>query len=358
MNIISRYITKELLANFFLGIFVLVSVYLTIDFLGRVWEFLDANVAVTLMLEYFLTKTPWVIYNMIPIACLIATLITFSDFSKNNEMIAMYAGGISLWRIALLIISIGLMVTAGTFILNEYIVPPTMARARYIRQVHLKKRNYQAFKKSKIWYRSKNLIYNLHFFEPGEKLIQGITIYYFDDDFNLTKQIFAGKAIWISNNWTLYDGTEIDFEKSNYPRQRYFKQEVVYLPERPEDLIVIEKSTDTVSFSELRDYVQKSKRAGLKSRVYEVDMHAKIAMPFACIIMMLLALPFAIKHKRTGGMAVNLGYTFVFVLLYVFIQAIAISHGHSGKINPVVSAWLPDLIFLIFSAFAISKTQR
>jgi len=358
MNIISRYITKELLSNLLLGIFVLSSVFLIIDFLGRVWEFTDRGLPMKLMLEYFVTKTPFVIYNMIPVACLMATLVTFSEFSRNNEIVAMYAGGISLWRIAGVIIAIGLFVTIISFMLNEYVVPPTMARAKFIREVHVKRRNYQAFKKNKIWYRSKNLIYNLQFFEPEDKTIQGVTIYFFDDTFRVVKQISAEKARWINNNWTLYGGTKIDFESSNYPRLERFKEEIVYLPERPEDLTVIEKSTDTISFRELREYVHKSRRAGLKSKVYEVDMHSKIALPFACLILMLIALPFAIKHQRMGGIAVNLGYTFVFVLAYVFIRAISISYGHNDKLPPLIAAWVPNIIFMVFGGLIISRVKN
>lgn len=182
-------------------------------------------------------------------------------------------------------------------------------------------------------------------------------MYFFDDSFNVIKQINAKSAKWIRNNWTFYDGTIIDFEKSNYPKLTEFIEKIIYLPERPEDLTVIEKSTDTVSFRELKEYVQKSKRAGLKSRTYEVDMHSKLSLPFACLIMMLLAIPFGIKHHRGGGMAVNMGYVFIFVLAYLFIQAIAISYGHNAKLHPILAAWITNLLFAGFAGFMISKVK-
>lgn len=357
MKLVSRYIIKEFLSNIILTIFVLSTVFLAVDFLSKVWEFLEKKVAYTIMFEYFLNEYPWVIYNMLPISCLLATLMTFSELSKRNEIVAMYAGGISLWRIARILFVLGMCITALAFLINEYVVPHSMARVKYIMEVHIHKSSYQAFKKDKIWYRSKNFIYNLQFFEPSEKSIQGITIYAFDNDFKVKQQISAEKAKWIKNNWTLFNGTSIDFSSSNYPQVREFEEEVVYLPEKPQDLVVIEKSTDTVSFRELRSYVKKSKRAGLKSRVYEVDMHSKAAMPFACVIMIFLALPFAIRHQRTGGMAVNIGYTFVFVIAYVFIQAISISYGHNGKIEPVLSAWMSNIFFLILTVLMISKAR-
>jgi len=357
MGIISRYIIKELISNLLLGIFVLTSVFLTVDFLGGIWEFLDKGIPLSVMIDYLINKIPWVMYNMIPIACLMATLLTISELSKNNEIIAMYAGGISIWKIASIVCFIGIALTIFSFALNEYLVPPTFSKAKYIRAVKVKNSKYQAFKKNKIWYRGKNIIYNLQYFEPSEKIINGITIYFFNDKFKIAKQITANTAKWIKNNWTFYEGTIIDFEQSNYPKIRTFSEEIIYLPEKPEDLTVIEKSTDTVSFRELREYVEKSKRAGLKSKSFEVDMHSKVAIPFSCLIMMLLAIPFALKHQRKGGVAVNLGYTFLFVLSYLFIQAISVSYGHSGQIPPVLAAWITNIIFISFSVFMISKVR-
>lgn len=147
MNVITRYITKELVSNIILSLFVLTFIFITVDFLGRVWEFLDEDVTALLMFEYFFSKAPWVFYTMIPVACLMATLLTFSELSKNSEIVAMYAGGISIWRIAGIIFVIGSILTIFSFLINEFIVPPTFARAKYIRQVHVKKKNYRAFKK-------------------------------------------------------------------------------------------------------------------------------------------------------------------------------------------------------------------
>jgi lipopolysaccharide export system permease protein len=328
-----------------------------VDFLGRVWEFLEMKIAYTIMFEYFISKAPWVIYHMIPVSSLLATLMTFSDLSKNNEIVAMYAGGISLWRLSGIMLFLGLFIAAFSFLVNEYLVPVSMAKVKYIQEVHISQNSYQTFKKDKIWYRSKNFIYNLQYYEPSEKTIQGITIYSFDKKFKIKKQVYAEKAKWVNNNWRLFKGNEIDYRSSNYPRVTEFDEREVILPEKPKDLVVIEKSTDTLSFRELQKYVDRSKRAGLKSRVYEVDMHSKLALPFACLIMILLALPFAMKHQRSGGVAVNLGFTFVFVLAYVFIQAISISYGHNGKIMPILAAWSANLFFFGIAMFNLSNAK-
>ena len=118
---------------------------------------------------------------MMPACVLLAALITFGLFSRNHEIVAMKANGISLYRIARPVLAFALIVCGLNFLLNEFVTPAANWQAEYIKYVEVqKKKEWGAFKENQIWYKSQNAIYNFKLFAPAENRLKGVTISYLD----------------------------------------------------------------------------------------------------------------------------------------------------------------------------------
>jgi lipopolysaccharide export system permease protein len=312
-------------------------------------------------MQFTLLQLPEIMVLLLPAGCLMATLICLSGFARRNELTAMFASGISLARIAFVIISLVFMVCCISFVVTDRVVPPlAKLRAHYYRVIVEKKPDLQTdIKQNKIWYRSRNLIYNLRTFDPKKNRISGISIYTFDNQFNLVQQIEAAYATYAGGKWTLTDGLLTIFEEgTGVPQSKNFTQHAAGLTETPTDFKEIEKEVDTLRLKTLWHYIKRNQSAGIDTRSHEVTFWSKISMSLVPLIMALLGIPFATQHQRHASVARDITLCFFVVVCYWLIFSAALSMGRTGWIQPFWSAWLPNIGFFALGLFMVVRTKR
>lgn len=311
--------------------------------------------------QFTLYQMPEVLVLLLAPSCLIATLICLSGFARRNELTAMFASGISLGRISFVILSLVFMLCCLSFVITDRVVPPlAKERAHFYRTVIQKRPDIQTdIKQNKIWYRSRNLIYNLRTFDPKENRISGISIYTFNDRFDLIQQIEASTADYVDGKWMLADGLLTLFdEKTGRPMTRHFDSQGMTLNESPQDFQEIEKEVETLRLKYLWRYIQRNQDAGIDTHSYEVTFWSKISMALVPLIMALLGIPFATSHSRHSSIARDVSLSFLIVLIYWLIFSSGLSMGKSGMIPPFWAAWAPNLMFFAFGIFMVMKTRR
>ena len=181
MTVLDRYIAREFILTFFFVLLAFLCLYLVVDFFERIRMFLSNNATLAQIVSYHLYTVPSVVATMMPACVLLAALITFGLFSRNHEIVAMKANGISLYRIARPVLAFALLACGLNFLLNEFVTPAANWQAEYIKYVEVqKKKEWGAFKENQIWYKSQNAIYNFKLFAPAENRLKGVTISYLD----------------------------------------------------------------------------------------------------------------------------------------------------------------------------------
>ncbi len=174
MSVLDRYISREFLLTFFFVLLAFLCLYLMIDFFERIRMFLSNNATIAQILSYHLYTLPSVVTNMMPACVLLAALITFGLFSRNHEIVAMKANGISLYRIARPVLVFALVVCGLNFLLNEFVTPAANWRSEYIIYAEIQKnKEWGAFKENQIWFKSQNAIYNIKLFCGGPEPAEG-----------------------------------------------------------------------------------------------------------------------------------------------------------------------------------------
>ena len=345
MTVLDRYITREFILTFLFVLLAFLCLYMVVDFFERIRMFLSNNAGLAQIVSYHLYTVPSVVATMMPACVLLAALITFGLFSRNHEIVAMKANGISLYRIARPVLAFGLVVCGLNFLLNEFVTPAANWHAEYIKYVEVqKKKEWGAFKENQIWYKSQNAIYNFKLFAPAENRLKGVTISYLDARFSLLSRIDAREALWKGDRWELRDVLRTTFAGKDFPVIERLPTLAVDIAEKPEDFLVVQKSADQMGFRELRKYIQKLRQEGYDATRYETDLHGKIAFVFVSLILALIGVVFPMRSERSGGIAQGIGIGVIIGFSYWIVFAFTLSLGRSGTLPPVVAAWATNVI--------------
>ncbi len=345
MNILDRYILKEFIKIFTLILVSLIGLYLIADFFERIRMFLSNHATPRQIISYLLLNIPMILSQMIPVAVLLGTLLSFGILSKNCEITAMKANGVSLYRISLPVIILSFAICIAAFLLNEFITPYTNQEAKYVKFVEVQKREkLGSFKQNQIWYKTGKGIYNFSVFDPRTNTLKGIRINFFDRGMNLYERIDAKEAKWENGKWVFRDLLVTTFPEGGFPSLERIPSKVLDLPEIPSDFMAVQKSAEEMGLVELNRFIKKIRSEGYDTNKYRTDMHGKIAFPLVSIILAILGVSFSLKSERSGGIAQSIGTGIIIGFSYWVVFAFAISLGRAGTIPPVIAAWAANLI--------------
>ena len=356
MLILDRYIAKEFLKLLFFLVLCFVGLYLIIDFFEKIKMFLSNSATPSQMASFFLFNVPMIISLTLPAAVLLSALITFGNLSKHGEIVAMKANGISLYRTTLPLILFGCGVCVVAFLFSEFITPFTNHKADYILKVEVQKqRELGGFKRNQIWYRGRNGIYSFKAFDPEKKIIQGVTINYLNDQFEMTLRVDAQSAEWKDGRWVFSEVMMTRFPQSDFPLVERLPTAVIDLPEKPADFMIAQKEADKMGYFELRKYIGKLQSDGYDATRYRADLHGKVAFSLVSIILVIIGASFSLRSERSGGVTQSIGAGIVIGFSYWLVFAFTMSLGRSGTLPPFLAAWLANILF---SALAVALFLR
>ena len=351
MRLLDKYILKEYFRSFIITSVSFIALYLIVDFFEKIRMFLSNHASVIQMATYFLFSIPMIVSLILPAAVLLATLITYSNLSKYNEITAMKANGISLYRMSSPVLIFAAVIAVSLFYFSELITPAALQKTENIVIVEVQKQKALGFfKQNEIWYHSDNAIYNFKMFDVTANILRGVTINYINPDFTLKMRIDAERAEWKDGHWIFYNLLLTRFDGNNSPVLEWSKQKIIDLPEKPNDFKIMQKDAEKMGFFDLRKYIRKIQAEGYDATRYLVDLHGKIAFPFVTLILVIIGISFSLRQERHGGVMQSLGIGIVIGFSYWIVHAFSMSLGRSGILPAILSAWLANIIFATAAA--------
>lgn len=359
ISIIDKYVAKLFVLFFLAGLLTFSTLFLVVDFLSFAAQFTDAGFDT--LLRFYGYLLPSVIYQMIPVASLLATVFTLSALSKSNELVALFSAGMSLARISAPILVIVAGLSAVSFWLGDQVLPRFEQKKNYVEYVELKKKPglYSTVNTNKIWYRSENVLFNIQILNPEEAKAEGMTLYYFDEAWGLVQLIKAKTVSMLKDVWVLKDGTVTLFNTdSSFPLTKSFEEKQISMSEAIADLKSSTQASAVMSLGELRRFINKNKDAGLDTTRYEVDYQSKFGFAFAALVMALMGIPFSVSRQRSGGFFLNAGICMGLAFLYWAIYSSSLTLGKYGVLHPFVSAWAPNFLTLGSSIYLLFRLNK
>lgn len=357
MGILNRYIALTWLRLLLLCLSGFVGLYLVVDLIEKIPRFLRSGGAAGDILQYFIWKFPEMIGRTATFSILMATLLTLGVLSRNSEIIAMRSCGISLLKISLPLLTLGFVASILLLINAELLLPYSYARTEMIDRVKIKKKGDQVtFKRNNIWFRSGALMLQARLFEPKTSMLSGVVVWSVDDSMNPVSRIDAETAVFSDGIWLLNRAVTKEFQSSGFSS----KTEITVpldLKLKVEDLKVLDSDADNMSIRTLKEYADNLRRGGYQAYRYLTLMHTKIASPFAALIMVLLAIPIALRSSRSGGIAMGIAAGIGIGFAYFIVNAVLLSYGRSGVLPPMVAAWGANGLFLLSGIWLSMKVK-
>lgn len=356
-SVIDRYLSVSFLRMFFSSLAIITALFLIVDFFDRVGTFLETGTPLWTILRFFFYRAPLSISRMAGFATLFSTLFCLSVMARNQEITAMRSSGLSVQRLALPIFILGLLVGAATFFWNETLVPVFSHRADTIYRTEIKNKKQQSLiGTTDIWMRSANSFINIDNFDAKSGTLKGVTILRLNRDFGLTGFVEVSESRWNGKGWEARPATEWHF----LPDGKLTSATVNIAPpliETPEDLKLLARNTDEFGFFDLKKQIVDMKSKGIDTTAYEVDLQSKLAVPLISPLMVLLAIPFALKKRVNAGLALSFGTAMAIGFGYWVLSAFCVSLGHSGALPSLIAAWLPNAIFTLIGVYYLTAEQ-
>ncbi len=356
---IDRYIGMRFLRMFFLCLFAFVLIYLLIDFIERSSPIFKKDPSLFWVAAYFFLKMPIIVFQMMPVACLLGSLLSLTTLAKDSELVAIKAGGIPILRATASILVMAFCISILSFLINEFVAPAATIKKEYVYKVHIKKQEWRAkYRKKNMFYKSGNSIFSFGLFVPEQSKIRDVRMYRFDSDFNLLERASAASAQFGVGGWRLLDGVLWKFEHGNLSDTATFESLPVDLDETPEDMKVYQKDAEQMTLGELRAFIKNMEEKGYDAQAYKVDLHAKFAFPLVGFIMAILGIPFAVRIGRSGGIALGIGVSVIIGVVYWIVMAWSLTLGHSGALPPFLAAWGSHVVFGAGGVILLSKVRQ
>jgi lipopolysaccharide export system permease protein len=358
MTIIHSYISRLFFKYFFMILGMVIFIYLTIDFLSRIDGFLAATMPTTHILAYFFFRIPFIISMITPAALLLGVLVVFGLMSKNNEIVALKSSGISEYYLVAPVAVIGIGLSVALFFFTETIAPITNAQANSLVEKIKNKRNLITSAEKNIWIRGDRSITHISFYNPIDEQILGVTIVYFDDKFRMVQRIDAKQGQFRNGKWILSECLSQTFsDRSEADQTISIETEAIDIDLIPEDLKRIEQESEEMSFSSLLNYIQKVESEGYDATKYRVDLFAKTAFPFVCLIMTLIGSGLALRGKTREGMTVSFAYGILTAFCYWGIYSFCLSLGYGDMIPPLIAAWTANILFFCIGGLLVLNIE-
>jgi lipopolysaccharide export system permease protein len=295
---------------------------------------------------------------MTPVVILLAILIVFGLMSKNNEILALKSSGVSIYYLLRPVLLIGLIMSILLFFFCEIVVPITTRKANNIWLKEVKKKSAITSREKNIWIKGNRKIIHIKYYNPASKTIFGITLYYFDEDFRLTRRVDAQRGVFKQGKWVIIDFVEQNLEKKNDEYIITFRDKMSeQLDFLPEDLKRVIKKPEEMSFKELLTYIKKVEEEGYDATIYKVDLYAKPALSFVCVIMCLLGISIAVREERKKGIFLCITYGIVIAFFYWISYSFCLSLGYGEMLPPVIAAWSANFVFLCFGLFTLLNVE-
>ncbi len=366
MRIIDRYILLSVIRMFLAAILVFTFLYILIDVATHLDDFLSNKVPTATIVSYYLSFFPVMFVQTSPIACLLSVLFTYSGLNNNNEIIALRASGFNFTRITRPAIFFGLMATALVFLVNERFAPQAAMLAQEIKktriEINVKDRgNKLPPIKYLFFYGVDNRLFFIDEFDPSEKTLAGITVIGQDEKQRMTEKITAFKGVWTGRGWKL-----LNCQLSRYNPQdltlttdvQFFKEKTFEFNESPDDLLKQRMSVSSMNIRQLKNYIRRFKASGAIGAInnLRVDLHQRIAYPFACIVIIFVGLPFAlITGRRKGLTFASVGIALAIGFLFYVVNAVGLALGKGGALPPAVAAWFAPVLFIAAGFYLVRK---
>ena len=356
IKVIDSYVVKSLITAYGICLASVLSVYAIVDTLTHMDEFLGKESFFAELGSYFLSSIPVVYYHIAPGTFLMAAMFTLSSLNRHNELLALRASGVSIYRVLQPIVVASFVAALLMATVQEVIIP---SQAESIRRTYRDR----PVKKVLICDTGGN-IFRIDRYFPYDKRMEGVVITTFYPEGTKHLSIQAASADYAENGWRLKDVRLYEHDENGMLKVAVDKERGLRLPYvkldamsfrtdiMPSDIESVDRDVNFLTFRQLNaQYHRQNYLPHLR-----VKLHSRIAFPLANFVLLLLGVPFALTAGRRAlllNVTVCIALASAFFVVTFFLAEL----GADGKISPIAAAWLPIVIFTALGLACVETIQ-
>ena len=369
MTILDRYITRQFVVTFLFGLLAFLLIFLVVDLMEKLDDFIDANVSESVILEYYIHFLPEIVKLMTPVAMLLAALFVTGRLAQQNELAAIKSSGISLYRFLAPFLAVALAVSLISIYFNGWVVPAANQKKFDIERVYLQRASMATSRFNIFFQEGRTRLVSIGFYDSNSKTASRVSIQEFSDT-NLTvlvRRYEAQQMQWVDpqnplqsnaeSGWVLIAGTMRELKDGGQKLEDFQRMQIGRLSLSPNEIEKKQRKPDEMDYTELREFIDSQQAAGQEVSRWLVIYHDKIAFPVASVIGGLFGVPFS-SNKRRSSVAVEFGISIAMTFIYLAFMKTSQVFGYNGDLNPFLTAWLANLIFLGAGLFNLARVQK
>ena len=361
VKLLDKSIIRQFLSTALFSLVAVLLVFIVIDVMEKLDDFIDKQAGWGIIVQYYIFFIPEIIKLIIPVAMLLASLFVTARLSTQNELTAMKSSGISLYRIMAPFVCVALIVSAVAVYFNGWVVPLANQKKFMIERVYLHKDVVNASGANIYIQDTRTRFLSLGYFDDTRNIATRVSIQDFNpaDPTVMTERMDAVTMAWdsASRSWTLNTGTRRWFTADREQLEQFTTRSAGQLHFDPDDLRKKQEKPDEMDYYTLQKFIRNQENAGQDVARWLVDFYSKISFPFASVIVVLFGVPFA-SQKRRGGVGVQLGISLLICFIYLIFMKVSQVFGYNGDIDPLLTAWSANILFLGGAVFVMTRVRK
>jgi lipopolysaccharide export system permease protein len=347
MKILDRYLLKQFLLTIGFGLVAFTMIFVVIDMMENLDDFIDMNVTADIILHYYFVFTPEIIRLITPVAVLFAALFTAGKAANLSELTAIKASGVGLYRFMAPFVIAALFISLLSIYFGGYLVPMANETKIYIERTYLKKGI--NFAGSNIFFQdSKTRIVNISYFDISQNFANRVSIQEFQegDPTAMISRVDANRLVYDStgNSWVAYDAIKRIFHETNQTVEYQKELPIKNVSFTPQNLIKKQQKPEEMNLEELKELVESQRNAGNDPTSTLIEYYSRYSFAAASFVVVLFGLPIAAGRRR-GGLAVQIGINILVTFIYLVFMKISQAFGKNGALDPFLTAWMANFIF-------------
>ena len=363
-QLVDTYILSNFLFYFVVILATLISMFLVFNFFELTGDMIRNHISLRTMFTYLFFLMPLYIYNLSPICVLIAVLANLGVLSKQNEVTAFRACGVSLFRLAMPILMVSVLFSGGLFAFDYYYLPSANRRQDKLRD-QIKNRPTQTYYRAdRKWTLGNGFrIYYYAYFDPTKKEMADANVYELQPStFQVVRQVRADRAHWSDSihTWVFENGWFSDFRDNVQSRTDFQAKTKTFqeLTETPEYFLQEFHLSTQMNFLVLEQYIRDLKNSGYgyDTVEFEIKFYRKFALPLFALIMAMIGVPFGFLVGNRGALT-GIGMAIAIALSYLLTSTLFEKVGEINELTPAIAAWGPDVIFALAGMYFLLRMK-
>jgi len=356
MRLLDRYVIGNFLQVYFYCIAGFISIWLIFDVSDNISSFIDNHIGLALVARYYGTQIPQVFIILLPVSLLLSLLFALGRMSRANEIVSMLTAGVSLPRLLLPLIGMGLLTVAASMALNYSLAPHAeLARKTFISEAQSRPGRTiqgQIFRNrtdQRTWF-VQNFLQRSNTFNNVQVLQQ-------DANDNIVTNYVAARAVYRpeTKTWELENARVVHYDQSgNIVDEQFLPSlEIEHWSETPFRLGSANERAEFLSLPELREYLRfNADFPATLLAPFRTHLQYRLALPWTCFVVVCIAAPLGIGYSRRGVLSSVAAAVFL-VFSMNFLVHLFLALGEGYRVPAWIAAWTPNILFLAIGLYLL-----